>query len=140
MKKIITGLGVLVMMCLVVGCGINCSSKPPKIATIESNGGYGMQYHITIYVPTSFSSHNDICTKFGYDSVNLYLDKLGKLKGSDIVWKNFENYDFPFEENDVNIDDIRVIIESNNIKIYGIKGGLSEMNGVYMIESSAPNL
>jgi hypothetical protein len=135
MKKIVL---VIVMILGIVGCGINCPSKPPKRAYVFNDGGYGMSYHVAVYVPASQLSHNlTACTKYEYDSFHMYVDHFGTLNGDEIIWKNFEGGEIPFAENGEVQSDITVKIFKDKIVLSGFKDNAE--NGVYKIETTPPD-
>ena len=138
MKKIIISFGILIMMCLVVGCGINCPSKPPKRAYFFNGGGYGMSYHVAAYRPASQLSHNPTaCTKYEYISFHIYFDEYGTFNGDEIVWKNFQGGDIPFVENGEVQSNITITISKDKIVIKGFRNQIE--NGTYKIETSSPD-
>ncbi len=139
MKKIIIGLGILVMMCLMVGCGINCSSKPSKRAYIHNKGGLGMQYHFVLFEPSGKLSHSAGCTEYEYIPLHVYVDNMHNVKGDEMVWRNPEGYEVPFAEFGENPEDIRLSINQNQINVSGLRDGYKNLNGAYKIEVSSPD-
>ncbi|RUM71190.1 MAG: hypothetical protein DSZ08_03385, partial [Sulfurovum sp.] len=87
MKKIVL---FIIMILGVVGCGTNCFSKPPNRAYFHQTGGYGMQYHISIYMPTALSPHSPTlkCSEYEYAKIDFYTDDLGQISGDRVIWKN----------------------------------------------------
>ena len=138
MKKIIIGLSILAMMCLVVGCGVNCPSEPPKRAYFYKNGAYGMTYHLGIFPPYGELSHSGGCTKYDYASSHLYMDKNhGEIRGDEIVWKNIFGEELPLEERGGVLSNISVTISNDSVTISG--SPFESDNGVYKIETTPPN-
>jgi len=57
MKKIILGMSILMMILLSACCN---DKKPPHRAIYSKTSGYGMQYHIVLYEPTSGGATHSI--------------------------------------------------------------------------------
>jgi len=139
MKKIIILIASIFIAIGLVGC-LGCDDKKPsKKAYVHKGGGYGMAYHIAYYFPLAISSHSSPCTKYEYATTHMYMDHLGALRGDEIVWKNFEGQDIPFEERGESIDNIRISIDSNIVKVDGLVSGYKDENGIYKIETTSPD-
>ena len=124
---------------LVVGCGMFCSSEPPRRAIIEGNGGYGMQYHFILYNPLGDAKHNTPelkCIKYRYATSHIYTDSLGSQNGSSIIWKSSQ--DFEMISQNV-LDSAYFVFGDETIQISGLKGSDEYYNGTWKIEKSSPD-
>lgn len=139
MKKIIILIASIFIAIGLVGC-LGCGDKkPPKRAYVHQGGGHGMAHHISYYFPLAILSHSSPCTKYEYATIHMYMDHLGALTGDEIIWKNFEGQDVPFEERGESIDNIRVSIDSTKVMLSGLVSGYKNENGTYKIETSSPD-
>jgi len=139
MKKILILMASIFVALGLIGC-LGCGDKKPsRRAYIHQGGGYGMQYHIAYYYPFASLSHGSPCTKYEYVTTHMYMDHLGTLTGDEIVWKNFEGGDIPFGERGESIDNIRISIDSNIVKVDGLVSGYKDENGIYKIETTSPD-
>jgi len=98
-----------------------------------------MAYHVSYYFPLAILSHSSLCTKYEYATTHMYMDHLGALTGDEIVWKNFEGGDIPFGERGESINNIRVSIDSNIVKVDGLVSVYQDENGIYKIETTSPD-
>lgn len=139
MKKILILIGSILITIGLVGC-LGCGEKkPPKRAYMHQGGGYGMAYQISYYFPLAMLSHSSPCKKYEYVTTHMYMDHLGTLSGDEIIWKNFEGQEIPFGERGESIDNIRVSIDSNTVKVDGLVSGYKDENGIYKIETTPPD-
>lgn len=128
--KIIVGL-------LMVGCGLNCQSKPPKRAIMHTNGGMGMQYHFSLYTPIGDAERNSLrCTKYEYVKSDLYTDSLGTMSVTEVLFIMSNGSKAYAEEHD---DIMKITISKTMIKIHGFTGHDSVLNEEYTIVNSSPS-
>ena len=135
MKKIMIGLGILIMMCLVVGCGVNCLSKPPKRAIMHNTGGMGMQYHFTIYIPGTGVQHSPSCPTWTYGTIEIYSDNLGNQRGDEVLWNNIYG-EVGFSDYGENPHNIQLFLSKDKVLI---SGWADAQNGTYKVETSSPD-
>jgi len=133
MKKILT---VLISMILIIGltaCGSNKKEEHiPKRATIDANGGYGMNYHVILFMPVSGGGY------ISYVSIDLYMDDLGSHRGDEILWKNYLGDDLAIEESGENLTHIRVNVDAKTVNVTGYTlDGFRMINGNYKVETSS---
>ena len=134
MKKIV----LTTMMILgLIGCGVNCPSKPPRRAVFHENGDRGMMYHITIYIPYGQLSHSPQCTQYSYIPIHIYADSLGTLRGDEVIWDNGYGQDLPFQDNGDKKENIVLNISKEKIVIKGFRD--NHQNGTYKVETSSPD-
>lgn len=140
MKKILTIVSVMLAMMILVSC---CSDKkPPHRAIYSQTSGHDMQYHIILYEPFSDGgAHSLKCGSWNYIPTHIYTDNLGELRGDEVIWKNLDGQDFPFEERGQASHDIYLNITLNTIEIKGFsyKSGNDTMNSSYKVETSSPD-
>jgi hypothetical protein len=136
MKKIVLG---IVMILGIVGCGINCPSKPPKRAILSQNSGYGMRYHFILYEPVEGSPHSPSfkCPKQEYLSSNVYTDDLGRVNRNNLVWISFYNEEIPFDE--TMKKNTFFTFTKEFVEINGLTGDFQDLNGKYKIETTSPD-
>ena len=138
MKKIgIIFIGII----LLFGCACG-DKKPPQRALYKKDNISGMQYHIVLYEPFGTGgAHSIKCGSWEYVPTHIYTDKLGTMNGNDVIWKNLDEMDYPFEQNGQNIRDVHLIISKDKITIQGFnyKSGLNTMNGTYKVETTSPD-
>jgi len=137
MKRILFLLISLLMLMLLQSC---CSSgnKPPRRAIYSQTSGYGMQYHIILYQPSyRGGTHIPTCGSWEYSPFHVFTDKLGKLKGNDVIIKSLDMAEPPYVDHGQNLNDISLMITKKTISISGVKGGV--YNGTYTVETSSPD-
>jgi len=139
MKKIMIFLGVLAMLCLVVGCAVNCPSLPPKRAIMHNTGGMGMRYHFTLYEPVEGYAHTPSakCPKQEYLPSQVYTDDLGVVNRNNLIWISFYNEEIPFDE--AMKRNTQFIFTKESVTIQGLTGDFQDLNGVYKIETTPPS-
>lgn len=134
MKKILMVLSSLILIFGLIGCGSHKKKIIPNRATVDVNGGYGMQYHVAIYM-LEYPGGQPY-----YVRVNIYMDYLGTVKGNDILWKNYNGDDSALEEGGEDLSNVRVIINEDIVEVQGfVQEGYADINGKYTIETSSPD-
>ena len=139
MKKIILALMVLFGL---IGCGINCDPKPPNRAIMHKTGGMGMRYAFTLYSAQDDASHSpQRCISYSYLPTYVYTDDLGTVSRENLIW-NVRLYGNEFRslpESEAMQKQTTLIFGKNTITVQGLTGDFSYYNGVYQIETSAPD-
>jgi len=134
MKKILT---VLISMILIIGltaCGTNEKHYIPKRAIIDTNGGYGMSYHVILFMMVSGGGY------ISYVSMDLYMDDLGSHRGDEILWKNYLGDDLAIEEGGENLTHVHVNVDAKTVNVTGYTlDGFRMINGNYKVETSSPD-
>jgi hypothetical protein len=126
-----------IMVLGLIGCGINCSGKPPKRAYIHQVGGYSMQYHYSIYIPSAKSGHSPSvkCSEYEYSKIDIYTDDLENVRGDAVIWKSLYG-DLAFEDYGENPANITLDFSTEKVII----SGWSSINdGTYKVETSSPD-
>ena len=123
----------------IIGCGINCSGKPPKRAYFHQDKGYDMRYHISLYFSAPIGSHSVSvkCTEYEYVAIHIYVDDVGVVKGDSIIWKNGRGDEFPLEENGDQGENITVGITNDTVTVNGFQD--NKINGTYKVETTSPD-
>jgi hypothetical protein len=134
MKRVYIVISSIILIFGLISCSVCGEKEPPRRATISNAGGYGMRYHITLQVPSVLQSHSSPCTKYEYIDIHIYVDNLENFRDDEVIWKNFDFQDFPFEENGQNTTDIGVSIQSNNVTLKGLGSPYEHLNGTYFLE------
>jgi len=119
------------------GCGVNCSGEPPKRAYSHQGGGYGMQYHISLYPPYASLSHALKCNEYEYLVIHIYTDDLGDIRGDRVIWKNNDGYDIPFDDNGDSKENITLMLSQKQIVVTGFKNNRD--NGTYKVDDGPPD-
>ena len=137
MKRILFLLISLLMLMLLISCNCN-EKKPPARAFFNKTSAYGMQYHITLYQPSyGGGTHSFKCGSWSYSPFHIFTDKLGKLKGDEVIIKSIDMAEPPYVDHGQNLNDISLVITKKTISISGVKGGV--YNGTYTVETSSPD-
>jgi len=141
MKTIWTLLISIMMSIGLSGCTCN-DKKPPHRAFYNKTSNYGMQYHITLYEAfQDGGAHSIQCGDWHYIPTHIYTDRLGVIEGDEIIWKNLDGQEFPFEENGMSASEVHLNITKKSIEVQGFtyKSGNDTMNGTYRVEVSSPD-
>jgi len=131
----------LIMILGLIGCGINCKSKPPKRAVLSQNPANGMRYHFVMYEPVGNAGHTPTlkCTKYEYGKSHIYVDDLGSVSGDLVLWMAL----YQGQTSDMIPLDIKknatFVFGESQISITGLSGGYEYLNGTWKIETSSPN-
>jgi len=119
---------------------ISCCNdkKPPNRAIYSQTSGYGMQYHIILYQPSyGGGTHSFKCGSWSYSPFHVFTDRLGTLKGDEVIIKGMGMSEPPYVDHGQVLNDINLLITRDTVKITGVKGEV--YNGVYKIETSSPD-
>jgi len=118
-----------------IACG---SSKKddtaPKRAIVHNTGGYGMQYKVDLFMP--------VHDRYGYYyvQIDMYMDDLNKVNGSEILWKNYLGDDLALEEGGENLENVSVTVGTDTVQVKGFRQeGYNDANGKYKIETTSPD-
>lgn len=97
-----------------------------------------MQYHIILYQPSyGGGTHSFKCGSWSYSPFHVFTDRLGTLRGDEVIIKSIDMAEPPYVDHGQNLSDIRLVITKNTIQITGVKGGV--YNGTYKVETSSPD-
>jgi len=137
MKRILFLLISLLMLMLLISCNCN-EKKPPARAFFNKTSAYGMQYHITLYQPSyGGGTHSFKCGSWSYSPFHVFTDRLGTLKGDEVIIKGMGMSEPPYVDYGQVLNDINLLITRDTVKITGVKGEV--YNGVYKVETSSPD-
>jgi len=136
MKKILVIMSAILTMIILVSC---CNDKkPPRRAIYSQTSGYGMQYHIILYQPSyGGGTHSFKCGSWSYSPFHVFTDRLGTLKGDEVIIKGMGMSEPPYVDYGQVLNDINLLITRDTVKITGVKGEV--YNGVYKVETSSPD-
>ena len=128
MKKIV----LTTMMILgLVGCGVNCPSKPEARAYYYQGKSSMMTYHIGLFFPLSSSSHSPSlkCPRISYLKLDVYTDKLGNVNGDEVI---FEDHGYRY-----NLDQsVKFFFAKNEVSVNHMLD--PNVDGTYKTESTPP--
>ncbi|RUM76858.1 MAG: hypothetical protein DSZ12_01150 [Sulfurovum sp.] len=135
MKRILFLLISLLMLMLLISCNCN-EKKPPARAFFNKTSAYGMQYHITLYqLSYGGGTHSFKCGSWSYSPFHVFTDRLGTLKGDEVIIKGMGMSEPPYVDYRQVLNDINLLITRDTVKITGVKGEV--YNGVYKVETSS---
>ena len=114
-----------------VGCGVVCKDAPPRYAEYIKGGGHGMQYHFALYYPQGDAGHTPgRCTNYEYSHYDIYMNNLGTLNGSEVLWYYSQGQDAYFDSIK---ERATFTISKKEVKIDGLYDGNEYLNGVYPV-------
>jgi len=118
---------------ILVGCGVNCKSEPPRKSEYIQGGGYGMVHHFRLYDPQGDAGHTPSlkCTQYTYTKTDLYSDDLGNVTADEIVWIDLRgNNAYPAEQK----NQMKIYLSKNKVIISGHTGEYAYLNGTYPVK------
>jgi len=127
----------VVVLLTITSCTCN-EKKPLERAFYNETSKYGMQYHITLYQPSyGGGTHSFKCGSWSYSPFHVFTDRLGILRGDEVIIKSIDMVEPPYVDHGQNLGDISLIISRDMVKISGVNGGV--YNGTYKVETTSPN-
>jgi len=117
---------------ILVGCGVNCKSEPPRKAEYIQGGGYGMIHHFKIYDIRGDAGHTPgRCTNYEYITTDLYVDDFGTLTADEVIWRDVRGtIELPVEQK----NNVRFYVSKDKIIMSGFITDYVGNNGTYLVK------